>query len=534
MNRIFLLLLSACSLPIWFSCGEGTPTSKANPTAIDSDSIRSLPPDLRYGPLFVEVQMQRIFEDGKTFVDCTPRFSTAYILEQYEQARTGADFNLKAFVETHFDLPQKFATGYKSDITRSAREHIELLWPVLTREPDQQDAGSLVPLPHPYIVPGGRFGEIYYWDSYFTMLGLEESGRDDMIEHMIDNFAYLIDEIGFIPNGNRTYFLSRSQPPFFAAMVELLANIRGDEVFAKYLPQMEREYAFWMEGAGQLSAEQPAYQRVVRLDEGYVLNRYWDNRAVPRAEMHFDDVETERVSNRPPEKVFRDIRAACESGWDFSCRWFEDASNLSTIATTSIIPVDLNALLYHSERTMAHAWELQGNTNKAAEYTRAADARREAIHRWCWSEKEGFFVDYNFQYKKPTEILSMAGAFPLFFQVATPEQAARVAQRLESDFLKPGGFTSTLRMTGQQWDAPNGWAPLQWIGIQGLRHYGFEALASEAAQRWINLNLRVYRETGQMVEKYNVYNIELEAGGGEYPLQDGFGWTNGVLLKLMD
>lgn len=534
MIRILTLLLLLTSIGFLASCTSEAGSGGPNPTAADPDSIRMLPPDLRYGTLFEAVQMEQVFSDGKTFVDCTPKYSTSYIKAQYEAARTAANFDLKQFVEAHFDMPKQFATGYKSDITRTAQEHIELLWPVLTREPDQQDAGSLVPLPHPYIVPGGRFGEIYYWDSYFTMLGLQTSGRDDMIANMTDNFAYLIDTFGFIPNGNRTYFLSRSQPPFFAAMVELLADIRGEEVLTNYLPQLEQEYAFWMEGSEQLNESNTSYKRVVKLPDGSVLNRYWDNRAVPRAEMHHDDVETERVSNRPTEKVYRDIRAACESGWDFSCRWFEDVGNLSTITTTTIIPVDLNSLLFNLEQVLAKAWTLRGNSDKAAFYTEAAQARRKAVQQWCWSEEAGFFVDYSFYYQRPTGILSMAGAYPLYFELATAEQAAQAASVLERDFLKPGGFTSTLNMTGQQWDAPNGWAPLQWIGIQGLRNYGYDELAADARQRWIDLNLRVYRETGQMVEKYNVYNIDLEAGGGEYPLQDGFGWTNGVLLRLLE
>ena len=123
--------------------------------------------------------------------------------------------------------------------------------------------------------------------------------------------------------------------------------------------------------------------------------------------------------------------------------------------------------------------------------------------------------------------------FPLFFNMAEQQQAVRVAQVIKQKFLKPGGVTTTLNDTHQQWDAPNGWAPLQWITIKGLRNYQQDELAATITQRWVNVNLHVYKSTGKMVEKYNVYDMELEAGGGEYPVQDGFGWTNGVLLKLL-
>ena len=142
-------------------------------------------------------------------------------------------------------------------------------------------------------------------------------------------------------------------------------------------------------------------------------------------------------------------------------------------------------------------------------------------------------MDYDFKKEASTPVLSLAGLFPLFFEMAEKGQAASVAEIVASDFLKPGGVVSTLNETGQQWDAPNGWAPLQWVTIQGLRNYGHAELAGTIKDRWVALNIKVYKNTGKMVEKYNVQDLSLEAGGGEYPVQDGFGWTNGVLLRLL-
>lgn len=491
-------------------------------------------PEELYGELFVDVQMAAVFPDGKTFVDCSPKMPPSKILEAYRETKSESDFDLKTFVLEHFELPHQYSTDFQADTGRSAAGHINALWPVLTREPDDAEPGTLIPLPHPYIVPGGRFGEIYYWDSYFTMLGLQTAGKVDMIENMIDNFAYLIDTIGFIPNGNRTYFLTRSQPPFFAAMVALIAAEKGPDIYRKYLPALEKEYAFWMDGLSEVSTANPANKHVVRLKDGSILNRYWDKGESPRAEMYRDDVETAKENEeRLPKEIYADLRAACESGWDFSSRWLADGQSLNTIQTTEIIPVDLNALLYNLEIQLQKAYLETGKNDDADLFEQRARQRRDNLIRYCWNPELGFFMDYNFVKDAFTATPSLAGLYPLFFGIAEAEQAEQVAQIVQSDFLKPGGVITTLNETGQQWDAPNGWAPLQWITIKGLRNYGQHELAGSIKERWVDLNVRVYKNTGKMVEKYNVLDMSLEAGGGEYPVQDGFGWTNGVLLRLL-
>ena len=176
--------------------------------------------------LFRDVQMKNVFPDGKTFVDCLPKSAPEEINKKYIQQKDQPGFNLSAFVSENFELPVPHSNGYTSDITKTVEENIETLWDVLARQPDKK-GGSLIPLPWPYIVPGGRFGEIYYWDSYFTMLGLKASGKNEMLENMVNNFSYLIDTLGYIPNGNRSYFIGRSQPPFYSLMIKLLAGIKA-------------------------------------------------------------------------------------------------------------------------------------------------------------------------------------------------------------------------------------------------------------------------------------------------------------------
>ena len=246
------------------------------------------------------------------------------------------------------------------------------------------------------------------------------------------------------------------------------------------------------------------------------------------------NVVTAEKTDRPDEELFRDLRAACESGWDFSSRWFRDPNKLETIHTTEIIPVDLNALLYDLEITIAKAYELEGDTEKADSYTQKAEQRKAAVLKYCWDETNKYFIDYDFVAGQSTGVPSIAGMYPLYFKMTEKEQADLAAQVIQENFLQPGGVVSTLNENGQQWDAPNGWAPLQWICIQGLRNYRHNELAETIKQRWINLNVKVYQNTGKMVEKYNVMDLSLEAGGGEYPVQDGFGWTNGVLLRLLE
>ena len=208
--------------------------------------------------------------------------------------------------------------------------------------------------------------------------------------------------------------------------------------------------------------------------------------------------------------------------------------DIRSIHTTDIIPVDLNCLLYHLEITIAKAYGLSKNYLAKQRFELYAEQRARSIQEYCWDENERFFVDYDYINEQPTSRLSLAAAFPLFTKIATNGQAGLVADRLEHDFLKSGGLVSTIQNNSQQWDSPNGWAPLQWVAIQGLRHYGHTKLAQEIRDRWLELNEKVYRNHGKMIEKYDVVNKSGVGGGGEYPLQDGFGWTNGVAAALID
>jgi alpha,alpha-trehalase len=489
--------------------------------------------DFYASSLFHDVQLSEVFPDSKTFADCIPKRSLEEIMGLYARQKDLPDFDLVQFVNANFHLPTRPVSNFHSDSLVSLEEHINRLWPVLTRQPDDNDErSSLIPLPHSYVVPGGRFSEIYYWDSYFTMLGLHASGRYDMIKNMVDNFAFLIDSIGFIPNGNRNYYLGRSQPPFFSVMVSVLES-RDSLASLSYLAAMQKEYDFWMSGVKGVARPGDTNDHVVVLESGVVLNRYWDRIAQPRPEAYKEDYNLAQRSGRNAEEIYRDLRAAAESGIDFSTRWFEPGRGIETIHTTRFIPVDLNALLYHLEKMIEKGYRLQGNNAMATDFGQKANARKEAIIKYCWNGETGFFFDYNYVTKKQSTVKTLASAYPLFFEIADKSVATEVASVLKNEFLQPGGVVTTLNESGEQWDAPNGWAPLQWMTYQGLMNYNQYDIAREIRVRWLRLNERVFRSTGRMMEKYNVMDTTLLAGGGEYPNQDGFGWTNGVALVFL-
>ena len=477
-----------------------------------------------FDSLFIDVQLKQVFSDQKKFPDCKPKYLPEEILKKYNSEKKLSSFNIRNFIAENFDT--------SSTDTSIIFKHINHLWPYLTRFSDQSQLNSsLIPLPFPYVVPGGRFREMYYWDSYFTMLGLAESGKYDLIQNMTDNFCFLINKFGHIPNGNRTYYLSRSQPPFFSSMVELLAEKTGDSAYLKYLDCLEQEYHFWMHGIKELNTGLNVFKRVVGAEEGEILNRYWDSLLIPRPESYHSDVTLYQKSGRNIS-VYRDIRATAESGWDFSSRWFKGDTSLTHIHTTEILPVDLNCLLYHLEMTLSKCYEVIEDKSMSGSYLKRAETRKILINKYFWNDDKGFYFDYDFAEKMQTDLYTLAGVFPLFFEIADNKQAERVARIIQEKFLKAGGVVTTLISTGEQWDYPNGWAPLQWITYKGLKNYGYDALADSIAGRWLDLNMKVFFDTGKMMEKYDVVDISRPGGGGEYPLQDGFAWTNGVFLSL--
>jgi alpha,alpha-trehalase len=480
-----------------------------------------------YGALFSAVQTERVFPDGKTFVDAVPKRAPEAILADYQRETPGTREALRAFVLANFTVP-----GINDRGPSDLRSHIRQLWPMLVRQPAPAAAGSSeLPMAAPYVVPGGRFREIYYWDSYFTMLGLAADGQQPLVESMLADFTDTIERYGHIPNGMRTYYLSRSQPPFFAAMLDLSKDA-SPALAARRLAALRREHAYWMKGAACLDAT-GACERVVRMPNGTLLNRYWDDKASPRDESYAEDVATAKEDpSRSPETMYRQLRAGAESGWDFSSRWLAEPGRLASIRTSDIVPVDLNSLMLMMEQAIARRCGEAGDTGCAARFGDLARKRHAALNRYLWVVREKRYADWDRIARKSTPRISVAMLYPLFAGAASPAQARAVAETTRRTLLAQGGLRTTPLRTGQQWDAPNGWAPLQWVAIAGLERSGQPDLASEIARRWIATVSTVYGETGKMLEKYDVEERK-PGGGGEYPTQDGFGWTNGVASAIL-
>lgn len=525
--------------------------------SIVSAITQTITPDKMYGQLFIDVQMNKVFVDSKTFVDCTPKRKTSAILKDYETQKQNVNFNLKKFIDDNFNLPKVSQTLNCIHQEKDVVMHINDVWNTLTRPADKKIEGSsLLPLPYKYVVPGGRFREMYYWDSYFIMLGLKESKQYFLLENMVKNVAFLIDTYGHIPNGTRTYYVSRSQPPFFSLMIDLLASVKGDNVYKTYLPELQKEYNYFMQGAAKLNKGE-TYRYVIKTKDGAILNRYWDDMDEPRQENYAEDVATadkacnelamkakwhsagarEKALAALRKNIYRNLRAASCSGLAFSNRWFNDGEHIETIETINYAAVDLNALLLHLEQTIAKANTINKTFSVANTYSLKAKTREVAINRYFWNPEKNFYTDYNFITATQSNAITPMGMFPFLFTDLNNnnnvQHCVAAAKILKEKLLRAGGLQCTEITTHQQWDAPNGWAPMQWMSIVALDRNNQNELAKEIAQRWISTNKKAYTITGKLLEKYNVVDTDSTDGAVEYLGQDGFGWTNGVLLALI-
>ncbi|WP_254454771.1 alpha,alpha-trehalase TreF [Acetobacter estunensis] len=496
------------------------------------------PPSIILDGLFDAIGRARIFTDAKAAADAYPNRPPEEILAAWRSQNDQPGFDLKTFVATWFTVPAIVSAAYQRTPDESVRDYISGMWDVLTRQPDTPVPwSSLLTQPQRYVVPGGRFSELYYWDSYFTMIGLYEDNRVDLLRSTFICLASMIDRYGHIPNGARTYYLGRSQPAFFAMMLDLLAQHDGKSIYVKYLPELQKEYAYWTDGEASLKPGQ-AWRHAVRLRDGSFLTRPWDDFDTPRDESYPQDIATARTTDRPAHELWRDLRAGSETGWDFSSRWLADGHTLSTIRTTDLVTIEMSVAVAHLVQTLAKAHELAGHKMQARHYAAEAARRVATVQRVFWDAERKAFIDYDWKTDTHTGVLSAATVVPLFFNMATPEQGHAVAQTVRESLLKPGGIAASTVTSGQQWDAPNGWAPYQWMAVKGLSAYKEDALAEDVARRWMTRVIGTYEKSGVLLEKYDVVSPTIQkdggTGGGEYPMQIGFGWTNGTLVGMMN
>ncbi|XP_053279318.1 trehalase [Pleuronectes platessa] len=511
------------------------------------------------GPVLHQVQMAKLFDDDKYFVDMKLKAKPDVVLSAFRNLSnqmpngTVPPARLREFLAENFEKPgsefepwtppdwhdkPKFLERIADLKLREWAGEIHHLWKSLGRKissgvRDHPELYSQIHLPHPFVVPGGRFRELYYWDSYWVVNGLLLSEMTDTASGMIRNFLYLVNRYGFVPNGGRIYYEKRSQPPFLTLMVESYYQATKDKDFLREaLPALEQEYSFWMQNRSV----------AVKVDGvEHLLNRYHVEVGRPRPESYTDDLElAEGLSDGDKEQLWMDLKAGAESGWDFSSRWYIGGEGLRDARTSLILPPDLNALLCLNERTLASFHRLLGDGDSAARYDQAAARRQGAMEALLWDAERGAWFDYSLVTHSRHVEFHPSNLSPVWARCySRPEMGERAVQYLKaSGALRfPNGVPTSLSESGQQWDFPNAWPPLQHMLISGLSELlsdDAQQLAVDLAQRWIRSNWEAYMKYDAMFEKYDVNGDGKPGGGGEYEVQLGFGWTNGVALQLLD
>lgn len=562
------------------------------------------------GALLAAMHATGRFDDSKTFVDLPLRHDPEHVLAAFDALPPdgrGPDA-MRAFMDAHFepsansdleawepgDLvdPPPLAERMRTPPLRTWVRELNRLWRALGRRSSAAARAapqrtSLLPRAHGMIVPGGRFRESYYWDSYWIVLGLLACGMAETARGVVANLLDDVSRLGFVPNGGRCYYVSRSQPPLLAAMVlELwdtdvraaggVANASAAAVseLARATPLLERELGWWAAHRAVPERGAPGGARPERGGSAAPisrLSRYVSAETTPRPESFAEDAAT---SARAPARAraCADLRAAAESGWDFSARWLrahaagdgadggDTAGGLATIDTANVVPVDLNCFLYSAERGLARAHahlaarahagasasaeaaRAQAEHTRAAErFEQAAAERLEAARRWLWHEEDGRWADFLLREGRPSRVQALSSfAAPLWagWVAAGGAEEARVLAALESSgLLQPAGAQATVLRTGEQWDAPNLWPPLLHMLATGLDQPGrserARALGRDVARRWLSSAHSAWRKGGHMYEKYDATAHGHGGGGGEYTPQVGFGWTNGAALDLL-
>lgn len=516
------------------------------------------------GPLLRTVQLAEIFEDSKTFVDLSQIHEMNETLSNFNKLMqaTGNKPNrtqVAQFVRDNFasqiEIHNWTIPDWKEDPRiikrvqdadyRKWLKALNIIWKQLARQVNKEiaenpDRHSLIYVENGFIIPGGRFKEFYYWDSYWVIEGLLLCEMHQTAQGMINNFLSMVERYGFVPNGGRVYYLMRSQPPLLIPMVAKYLNVTGDYAYVrKVLPTLEKEFHFW--------------QRARTIDvrkngRTYTMARYAVDSPRPRPESYSEDY---RLAEKLPEaergEFYNNIKAAAESGWDFSNRWYIGSTenrtlNLLNVSTEDIIPVDLNAFLQRNARLLSEFHASLGNIVKALHFAKIAAKFQEGIDNVLWNEAEGTWLDYDARNGKPRVDFYPSNLTPLYTRSYDPARTMEYAlktvrylkrQKIDSFF---GGTPTSLKQTGEQWDFPNAWPPLQSLIILGLYQTHVPEAVSfskELSNRWIRANYIGFSEYGKMFEKYDAVVPGQGGGGGEYRVQEGFGWTNGIIFEVL-
>jgi len=438
-------------------------------------------------------------------------------------------------------------------------------------QPAELPVEGLLYLPNRYVVPGGRFNEMYGWDSYFILLGLEHDGRRDLAQGMVENFFFEIANYGAILNANRTYYFTRSQPPFLSSMIREVYDhpapgAQPDKQWlARAYDYAQRDYALWISPKHRAGTTGLAHYE--DLGQGPVPEQADDSSYYPDVirwllahpndhpeylvpgPAHPTPAQAKELSStncditashvcalavvdghRLSAAFYRGDRAMRESGFDPSFRFGPFSGSTVEFADTG-----LNSLLYKYERDMADFATTLGRNEEASTWKRRAIARRAAIDKYLWNSDTGLYTDYNFVIRKHSSYPFLTTFYPLWAGAATPAQAAAVRSHLDL-FEQGGGLQTSDFISGVQWDAPYGWAPITWLAVSGLDRSGFHDDAARIATKFTATILDNFLRDGTIREKYNVAsgsaNVKVATGYKSNVV--GFGWTNAIYLRLED
>jgi alpha,alpha-trehalase len=416
----------------------------------------------------------------------------------------------------------------------------------LPEHPDEIREHGLLYLPYPYVVPGGRFNEMYGWDSYFIQIGLLRDGKVGLARSMTDNFLYEIARYGTILNANRTYFLTRSQPPFLTEMILGVFEKTGDRAWlAATVPAIEKYYAFWTQAPHLVDSiglsryfdtgDGPAPEVVADERDAQGRTHYDRVREYYRAHSRIDDYDVtqfyDRSADRLTDLFYKGDRSMRESGFDPSNRFGPFSADI-----IHYVPVCLNALLYRMEGDAARIMTILGRPQAAAVWQARGRERRIRVNRYLWDPDAGLYFDYNFQTGQRRRYEFATTFYPLWAGMASARQARAVVRNLPR-FEAPGGLLTSTQVTGNQWDAPFGWAPLQIIAVEGLRRHGYRQDAERLASKFVSLVAQDFAAHGTIVEKYDVRRRSSDLAEGlkfGYASNEiGFGWTNAAVLEFL-
>lgn len=515
------------------------------------------------GELLKTVQMARIFPDSKTFVDMEMTHDSSQVISNFKELMFATNNNptrnqVKEFVQSNFQPGKELEDWKAPDFnprppflqTIQVEEYKEFatslvqIWANFSRilkedvfkEPERY---SIIPVPNGFVIPGGRFREFYYWDSYWIIKGLLASDMNQTVRGMIENFLSMVDRYGFVPNGGRIYYLNRSQPPLLSHMAhEYLKATNDIPWLKKNVHLLQKELKYWLKTQTVTFSFN---------NNEHTLARYSIDDPSPRPESYSEDVKTcsTRKSEEDTKNCYRDLKSGAETGWDYSSRWFIDergsyGGNLSSIQTRRIIPVDLNSFLAQAYKMVSIFSHIAGDLESEKYWLSLHLAWVESIQQVLYNETAGIWFDLDLDRLKHRTGFYPSNLAPLWAELYDEPILGDLAVKYlekEGIFDFPGGIPTSLINTGEQWDLPNAWPPTQSIAIMALkRSRSVKAIkaAEGLAKKWIDNNLMIFKRTGYMYEKYNAEKAGDVGGGGEYNIQTGFGWSNGEIFELIE